>query len=141
MLSLLRAARSREIGGILMGEQLAPGRFRLVEFTVDRQTGGRAHFVRDAAAHAQALQDFFRRTHADYSRFNYLGEWHSHPCFPPIPSLPDEESMRDLVHGERDIDFAVLLIVQARWRKRIECSATLFRRNTGPAPVTILPGE
>ena len=134
----LRAAGSREIGGVLMGEQIAPGHFRVVDLSIDSQTGGRAHFVRSSEAHTEALSAFFRDTGHQYDRFNYLGEWHSHPRFAVTPSTQDVASMLDLVEGERGIEFAVLLIVRLRWRRRIYCSCTLFCRSAKPSPVDIL---
>jgi integrative and conjugative element protein (TIGR02256 family) len=108
----LRRAGRREIGGVLMGEQIAPSHFRVVDLTIDTITGGDAHFVRDQAHHDAALEAFFASTGNNYARFNYLGEWHSHPSFPVRPSFTDIASMRALVEGERDIEFAVLLIVR-----------------------------
>lgn len=136
--SALRAAASREIGGVLMGEQIAPGHFRVVDLSIDSQTGGRAHFVRSSEAHTEALSAFFRDTGHQYDRFNYLGEWHSHPRFAVTPSTQDVASMLDLVEGERGIEFAVLLIVRLRWWRRIYCSCTLFCRSAKPSPVDIL---
>jgi integrative and conjugative element protein (TIGR02256 family) len=134
----LRAAGSREIGGVLMGEQIAPGHFRVVDLSIDSQTGGRAHFVRSSEAHADALSAFFRETGHQYDRFNYLGEWHSHPRFSVTPSTQDITSMIDLVEGERGIEFAVLLIVRLHWWRRISCSCSLFCRSANPSPVDIL---
>jgi hypothetical protein len=37
----LKAAGSREIGGVMMGEQIAPGHFRVVDLSIDSQTGGK----------------------------------------------------------------------------------------------------
>ncbi|KIQ03284.1 MULTISPECIES: Mov34/MPN/PAD-1 family protein [Pseudomonas] len=134
----LRAAGSREIGGVLMGEQIAPGHFRVVDLSIDSETGGRAHFVRSSEAHADALSAFFRETGHQYDRFNYLGEWHSHPRFSVTPSTQDITSMIDLVEGERGIEFAVLLIVRLHWWRRISCSCSLFCRSTNPSSVDIL---
>ena len=134
----LRAAGSREIGGVLMGEQIAPGHFRVVDLSIDSQTGGRAHFVRSAEAHAETLSAFFHKTDHQYDRFNYLGEWHSHPRFAVTPSTQDVTSMIDLVEGERGIEFAVLLIVRLGWWRSISCSCTLFCRSANPSPVDIL---
>jgi hypothetical protein len=54
--------------------------------------------------------NFFER----YRRFNYLGEWHSHPSFSVQPSFEDIESMTDIVeNGNSTITFAVPLIVFA----------------------------
>ncbi|WP_455914258.1 Mov34/MPN/PAD-1 family protein [Pseudomonas syringae] len=134
----LRAAGSREIGGVLMGEQIAPGHFRVVDLSIDSQTGGCAHFVRSSEAHAEALNAFFHKTGHQYDRFNYLGEWHSHPRFAVTPSTQDVASMIDLVEGERGIEFAVLLIVRLRWWRIISSSCTLFCRSADPSPVDIL---
>lgn len=133
----LQCAGRREIGGVLMGEQIEPGHFRVVDLSIDEETGGQAHFVRSPEAHAAALNAFFERTGEDYARFNYLGEWHSHPRFPVTPSVQDAASMIELVHGERGIDFAVLLIVRLRWWSTIASCCTLFRRGTHPSPVEI----
>lgn len=132
----VRRAGRREIGGVLMAEQLEPGHFRLVDFSVDSETGSAAHFIRSVEHHRTALEAFFERTGADYARFNYLGEWHSHPNHDPIPSGADVRSMRQLIERERDIPFALLLIVRAGWR-RLACSATLFSQTADRSPVTI----
>lgn len=136
----LSAAGRREIGGVLMGEQVVPGHFRIVDLSIDSEAGGRAHFVRSPEAHSEALGLFFQRTGNAYDRFNYLGEWHSHPRFPVTPSVQDTASMTELVNGERGIDFAVLLIVRLEWWRMITSSCTLFRRGYAPAPVEILKG-
>ena len=132
----VRKAGRREIGGVLMAEQLEPGNFRLVDFSVDSQMGSAAHFVRSVEYHQAALSDFFEKTGADYARFNYLGEWHSHPNHLPVPSSEDAQSMESLINSERDIPFAVLLIVQAGWR-RLACSATLFEQGSRRSPISI----
>ena len=136
----LRAAGRREIGGVLMGEQIEPGHFRVVDLSIDNETGGRAHFVRSPEAHADALDAFFVRTGNEYDRFNYLGEWHSHPRFAVTPSVQDAGSMMELVEGERGIDFAVLLVVRLDWWWWIASSCTLFRRGHRPSCVEILEG-
>jgi [CysO sulfur-carrier protein]-S-L-cysteine hydrolase len=123
----LIAAGRREIGGVLMGEQLAPGEFRLVDYSVDSTSGSGAHFVRRPEHHREALEAFFERT-GDYSRFNYVGEWHSHPSFAAYPSRSDIEAMCRIVEDEPEIDFSVLLITRTRWRFKLECSALLFQR-------------
>ena len=77
----LRRAGNREIGGLLMGEDLGNGDFRVVEISVQRSGGTEACFIRNPEDHQTELDTFFARTGNDYSRFNYLGEWHSHPSF------------------------------------------------------------
>jgi len=97
----LRRAGQREIGGVLFGEQLAPNEFKIIDFSVDSVTGSAAHFCRSPEHHNTALEGFFAKTGNDYRRYNYLGEWHSHPRFPVHPSNQDQHSMIELVHGER----------------------------------------
>ena len=133
----LRRAGRREIGGILMGEQIALNHFRVVEFSVDETTGTGAHFMRSPDDHAIALEAFFRKTGADYVRFNYLGEWHSHPSFPVHPSTEDFASMQRLVDREHDIDFSALLIVRLRYFALLDASAYMFVRQARPQPVSI----
>lgn len=125
----LRAAGRREIGGVLMAEQLHVNHFRVIDFSVDDQTGGVAHFVRSPEHHQQALDAFFEKTGAAYERYNYLGEWHSHPSYSVNPSLQDCMSMQSLVDSERGISFAVLMIVRLRYWISLEYSASLFRRS------------
>ena len=108
----LRKARHREIGGILMGEHIGADTFSVVDVTIHRR-GSIASFVRKIEDALGFLRAFFYRTNHDYTKFNYVGEWHSHPCFAPEPSPKDDSSMREIV-GDAAIgaNFAVLLIVK-----------------------------
>lgn len=118
-----------------MGEQVAPDHFRIVDFSVDETSGTTAHFVRSPDHHAEALERFFRRTGSDFRRFNYLGEWHSHPSFPVRPSQEDMISMQTLVDGERDIDFSALVIVRLRYFFLLEAGAYMFVRQGRPSHI------
>lgn len=138
--SCLRRAGKREIGGILMGEQVTPDHFRIVEFSIDETIGTAAHFVRSPEHHAAALEDFFTRTGSNYRRFNYLGEWHSHPSFRVSPSAEDIMSMQSLVDGERDIEFSALLIVRLRYCLLFEAAAYMFIQRTSPQQVSLITG-
>jgi integrative and conjugative element protein (TIGR02256 family) len=129
----LRQAGRREIGGMLFAEQLAPARFRLIDFSIDPSSGSHASFRRDPAAHASALKEFFDKTSNEFSRFNYLGEWHSHPSFSASPSLPDIETMQSMVESlDNEISFALLLIVRLRFWFWIDNSLTSFVRGYRP---------
>jgi [CysO sulfur-carrier protein]-S-L-cysteine hydrolase len=129
----LRTAGRRETGGMLFAEQLEPGHFRVVDFSVDLDSGSHTSFRRNPATHEQELGEFFERTAGEFSRFNYLGEWHSHPSFPIRPSTQDIATMTELVEDGSTINFAVLIIVRLRVHFWMEYSVTVFTRGHPPA--------
>ena len=111
-LEALQKAGRHEIGGILMGEHIGLNEFKVTHVTVHRRVGI-ASFVRCLEGAIGKLRLFFRQTEYDYQRFNYLGEWHSHPLFEPIPSIKDDESMLEIAQDNSlGANFAVLLILK-----------------------------
>jgi proteasome lid subunit RPN8/RPN11 len=122
----LRRAGTKEIGGQIFGEQLAPSDFLATELTFQKRPGTFARFIVDLAQAARDALRFFDHTRHQYTRYNYIGEWHSHPSFEVRPSAVDLTSMRDLVS---DVDFkgrfAVLMITRLDGEKLI-CGAWLF---------------
>lgn len=109
-----------------MGEHVSAGVFRIRDLTVQRR-GTLASFVREVGAALAPLRRFFRETGQDYVRYNYLGEWHSHPSFTTEPSHKDSESMWRLVEDPAvGANFAVLLVVRLGAREEIEGSATTY---------------
>lgn len=108
----LQKAGQREIGGILMAEHVGPNEFKVCDITVHRR-GAIASFVRRIEDAIGKLRLFFQRTDHDYQRFNYLGEWHSHPMFEPTPSTTDDISMLEIVQDKSvGANFVVLLIIK-----------------------------
>lgn len=108
----LRKAGRHEIGGILMAEHIGPDKFKVQEITVHRR-GAIASFIRRIEDAIGRLHQFFEHAGHDYARFNYLGEWHSHPSFEPIPSMKDDMSMLQIVQDQAvGANFAVLLVVK-----------------------------
>ena len=97
----LRKAGHREIGGILMAEHVGTNIFSVRDLTIHRQ-GTIASFVRQIEDAVGVLRAFFHRSNHDYTKFNYIGEWHSHPCFEPEPSL------RDLLSADVSAHFRVI---------------------------------
>jgi integrative and conjugative element protein (TIGR02256 family) len=125
----LRRAGSREIGGLLLGECIGPEVFRIVEITVQRAGGSHSCFLRQPKNHQAKLDEFFVRTGNDYSRFNYLGEWHSHPSFEALPSTTDIHTMQSIVNDPVvGANFLVLLITKLSGAD-VEVSGTVFRPN------------
>lgn len=134
----MRRAGRREIGGLLMGEHLNDEMFRVVDISVQRSGGSQACFVRNPGEHQSQLQEFFDRTGANYSRFNYLGEWHSHPSFEPYPSPTDIQTMQSIVDDPATgVNFLVLLIPSLSTRRSVEITATAFSPGAHPIAIQV----
>jgi integrative and conjugative element protein (TIGR02256 family) len=127
-INALRSAGRREIGGVLLGELIKPGTFKILEITIQRSGGTLSHFVRDPKLHEKSIEAFFERTKRDYGRYNYLGEWHSHPSFSTRPSFKDIRSMYRIV-SEPSVGalFATLVIIRLASHSNLELSACAFR--------------
>ena len=71
-----------------------------------------------------------KRTGYNYRKFNYIGEWHSHPSFQPVPSEKDLQSMQEIVtDSDTSANFAILLIVRLKRGQEIDATATVFFRD------------
>lgn len=121
-----------------MGKHIQDNIFRVADITVQLSDGSHACFTRNLDEHTAQLSDFFERTGKDYKRYNYLGEWHSHPSFIPLPSETDFQTMQSIVSDPQvGANFLVLMIVRLS-RKRIEVSAHSFTRNATPKKVELI---
>jgi hypothetical protein len=122
----LRRAGTKEIGGQIYGEQLAPSDFRATDLTFQKRPGTLARFIVDLIQAARDAVRFFDRTQHQYTRYNYIGEWHSHPSFEVKPSGTDIAAMRDVVSDPAfEGRFAVLMISRLDG-DRLNCGAWLF---------------
>lgn len=120
-----------------MGECLRNEVFRVVDISVQRSGGSHANFMRNPTDHKAALQAFFDRTGNDYMRFNYLGEWHSHPSFEPVPSITDIHTMQSIVEDPAvGANFAILLVAKLNGNT-VNATATVFRPDQVPTPVSL----
>jgi [CysO sulfur-carrier protein]-S-L-cysteine hydrolase len=130
LIKALKRAGSREIGGILMGEYLSPQVYQIVDLTIQKQPGTLALFLRLHHSVLRPLQRFFQRTGNQFTRFNYLGEWHSHPLYSIEPSSVDCNSMWEVV-SDPDVgaNFAVLLVVKLNEIEQLEGGVTIFLPN------------
>lgn len=138
----LKAARGREIGGVVAAERLGGDEFLIADLSVQRSGGTSLYFERDPAEHRAFLARFFQRTNYDYSRFNYLGEWHSHPNAVALPSRKDILSMQEIVSDPAvNAPFAGLLIARKRLLRDLELSATEFRSDGSASPATLLAAD
>lgn len=103
---------TREVGGVLMGEHVTGDAFVVRQITI-HQRGAFASFLRRIEEALSPLAHFFDKTGRQYTRFNYIGEWHSHPSFVPAPSHRDSESMLEIVQDPAvGANFAALVVVK-----------------------------
>lgn len=131
----LRAAGSNEIGGVLAAEQVGDGRFVVRSLSVQRN-GKFSSFKRDPIQHRAFIKRFHARTGNNHTRFNYLGEWHSHPSFIALPSSPDLRQMQTLIEDEEQTaSFLVLVVVKLAKDGELCGSVHAFRRRHEPIRV------
>lgn len=127
----LKKGGIREIGGWLVAEQLAPGEFELVGFTVDLNVGTHNRFTNLPMTHDEQFDKVLNESTDRTGRVDYLGEWHSHPTFPPVPSDIDVAAMTKMVE-DGEPSFAVLLILRLLGAEILEASITTFQRGLSP---------
>lgn len=124
----LREAGRSEIGGILMAEHIAENAFRVQSVTIQRRGGSFAAFLRVVEAFIGPLKNFFRRTDYNYTKFNYIGEWHSHPSFIPKPSETDHQTMQSIINDpETGAFFVVLMIVKLNKDDAFTGTVTIYQ--------------
>ncbi|NBD21596.1 hypothetical protein GTZ97_13065 [Aquabacterium fontiphilum] len=108
--SALAKAGPLECGGVLLGEHVGVNHFVVRRLTI-HGTGAIASFVRNLTGVVAAVKDFCMAHGGRFEKFNYLGEWHSHPLFSLQPSGRDHDTMRSIVMDKSvGANFAVLLI-------------------------------
>lgn len=134
----LRYAGRNEIGGVIAAEQLSDGRFLVRDLSVQRD-GTPTSFNRDPGPHRKFMRHFNLRMGNNPERFNYLGEWHSHPGFLSLPSEPDLRQMQaEIYEPSQTSSFLVLLIVKLDNHDSLVGSTHAFRRGCAPVRVNLL---
>ena len=124
----LQSAGLCEIGGVLFGEQLSEGYFRVVGAKQQAVTfGTRNRFCRNGVEARETISFSHHRYGGDPERFNYLGEWHSHPNTSVVPSDIDEQTMTQLVVEQAGaVNFLVLIIVRISKLESLELGAQAY---------------
>lgn len=133
----LRLAGVNEIGGVMAGEHLADGKFLVKDLSVQRN-GTATSFARDPVQHRKFMRRFHLLTGHNTERFNYLGEWHSHPSFIALPSTPDLRTMQaEIEDPDQASSFLVLLVVKLGRDGGLLGSTHAFRRRHQPIRVNL----
>lgn len=126
MTAALNKAGKREIGGIMMGEHVGENTFRLLDVSVQTKGGTFAFFVRRAEAFVQQLTRFFSVTQREYTRYNYIGEWHSHHSFALHPSPTDIVAIEQILEDpDVGANFVSLLLVRLSEIGELQCQVYL----------------
>lgn len=135
----LQEAGSIEIGGVLFGEQIDVGDFRVVNITHQKlSTGTATSFKRNGQSAKTEVLAFHKKLGNNPKRFNYLGEWHSHPTVPVIPSVQDEITMSNLIQEQQGaVNFLVLIIVKIDENSAFEIAARTFLSSGHQLPCKI----
>ena len=121
-------AGRREVGGIIMAEHVAENSFRVQSLTLQRRGGSFASFLRAVESFLGPLRNFFRQTDYNYAKFNYIGEWHSHPSFVPAPSNTDHQTMLSIISDPQvGAFFVVLLIVKLSEKGEFVGTVTVYQ--------------
>ena len=111
-----------------MAEHVSENVFRVKSLTIQRIGGTFATFMRAAKSIIRPLIEFFRETNHNYTRFNYVGEWHSHPSFAPMPSVKDHRTMLEIIEDPHlGALFVVLMIVKLNSAREIEGTVTAYK--------------
>ncbi|MEW8288094.1 MAG: Mov34/MPN/PAD-1 family protein [Candidatus Thiodiazotropha endolucinida] len=120
-------AGNYEIGGILFGEQVDDSEFILLDITTQKNSRFCDSFVRDADEARRSICKFNEKYNHSYSKYNYLGEWHSHPNFTVLPSTKDKATMRMLLqHPDNKANFLLLIIIRINKLHSLEIGAKAY---------------
>jgi integrative and conjugative element protein (TIGR02256 family) len=135
-------AKLREIGGVLVGEHIAANIFQIIDFSVQKNGGTSTCFTRSPKLHQQFLKKFFTETANNYQRYNYLGEWHSHPSFSARPSLTDLTQMAAIATDPKQSGpFVILIIVRLDRQNKLEIYAAAHMRDGSVQNITVQHGD
>lgn len=122
------SAEPNEIGGILMGEYKSEDEYYVVDCTIQKTEGTVSSFVRYLSEIIYPLKRFFQETKHNYEKYNYLGEWHSHPSFSLQPSAKDTDSIWEIIDdSSTNATFVVLIIFRTnKHDKDLEGNVMIF---------------
>jgi len=108
-----------ETKGALFAEHLGDNIFKIDSVYLEPKPGTTTYVKLVVNRVYQAFQNSFHKKHQyHFSKFNYIGDWHSHPLFECIPSSFDvEEVQKDLKNS--NANFLVQLILKVNQDKLI----------------------
>jgi integrative and conjugative element protein (TIGR02256 family) len=100
-----------EFGGLLIGRYVDNKKMVIIEDTVlpKKYKSSKYSFERGVTGLRKVLKIFFTKSPS----LIYVGEWHTHPDNPAIPSVTDINALKQIAnHNEVFIDNPILLIIR-----------------------------
>lgn len=107
-----------EFGGLLVGYYSENGKTVIINNTIlpEKYKASKYVFERGITGMKEKLEVLFKKVPSSI----YVGEWHTHPDNPPIPSSTDVNAMNEITnHKDVSIKNPVLLIIGYN-KKKIE---------------------
>ncbi len=101
-----------ETKGALFAKKMDESTFEIEEVYFEPNVGSFA-FVKlyNNRAYKKFCKKYFDKHVGEYHIHNYIGDWHSHPCFSCYPSIYDkEEVLEDL--KKSNAEFLIQIIVK-----------------------------
>ena len=114
-----------EIGGILIGYKKRRNHFAISDATIanDIKKFNIMSFIREPMKSLKILIGTYKK-----KKYNYIGEWHSHPRFNLYPSPGDIATMRGILTDPGySVDFVLLIITRLNEGK-VEMAGFLFHK-------------
>jgi [CysO sulfur-carrier protein]-S-L-cysteine hydrolase len=99
-----------EIGGMLIGYQKGKNHFAIADVTIADDTGKFSifNFIREPIKSIKIVTELFKK-----KKYNYIGEWHSHPKFTLQPSSKDIATMKGIISDKGyGVNFVLLIITK-----------------------------
>lgn len=105
-------ARYWETGGILFGKISQNRKTIFIEkvVTIKGKKLFSLAYIRDGKKAQKVIDSLWKETRGE---LNYLGEWHTHPNIPPIPSQRDKNTIIELTAEKKSnyFPYTILLIM------------------------------
>jgi integrative and conjugative element protein (TIGR02256 family) len=116
-----------EFGGVLVGRYSGKGRLAIVEQFIlpVKYSASKYHFERDSVGLYEQLTVFYQREPS----LIYIGEWHTHPNAPPVPSNTDLKAMRELANDQNVMISNPILLIIGITAKKSSVGAYFFTNN------------
>lgn len=123
--STLEKYGNLEIGGMLVGYQRGKNHFSIADATIADDIGKFSifNFIRDPIKSIKIITQLFIK-----KKYNYIGEWHSHPKFALQPSTKDIATMKGIIADKGyGVNFVLLIITKLN-NGRADMAGFLFHK-------------